>query len=220
MSIAPQSDWRQPKPCAKAQPIDSPRWKAHGRFQLFAQLFDQPQQQQQPDRGGPCRRTALGSSSSINYRRKLYQRPIYLGFIFSPSYSIYHRSQFDLINLSYSPYLTFKWKGVDFSATVTRSEMESLATEAAVNSSDSFTGDISGSFRMRALLPWLGNAEQRRLASSSWRLTFNARRFESATSPIFSSLNRSLSATLNQTLGNGWRWTEDTISSTTTPWND
>lgn len=146
-------------------------------------------------------------SSSINYRRKLYQRPIYLGFIFSPSYSIYHRSQFDLINLSYSPYLTFKWKGVDFSATVTRSEMESLATEAAVNSSDSFTGDISGSFRMRALLPWLGNAEQRRLASSSWRLTFNARRFESATSPIFSSLNRSLSATLNQTLGNGWRWT-------------
>lgn len=144
-------------------------------------------------------------SGNINYRHKLENRPIYLGFIFSPTYTMYHRTQFDLINLSYSPYATYAWRDYDFSATLTHSEMESLATEIAVNTSDSISVDASRNFRMISLLPWLGTQDDRGRVSSSARVTFSGRRFESASSPIFSSLNRSVNATLTQTLGDGWR---------------
>lgn len=144
-------------------------------------------------------------SGNINYRRKLENRAIYLGFIFSPTYTMYHRTQFDLINLSYSPYATYAWRDYDFSATLTHSEMESLATEIAVNTSDSISVDASRNFRMFSLLPWLGTQDEQGRVSSNGRVTFSARRFESASSPIFSALNRMFSATLTQTLGDGWR---------------
>lgn len=146
-------------------------------------------------------------SGSINYRRKVRNRPLYWGLIFSPSYTMYHRTRFDMINYSYTPYLSFTWRDIDFSTTFTHSEMEALGTQAKINTSDSISGDISGDFRMPSLLPWLGNSGERPTVSSNWRLTASARRFVSATSPIFSSLNRSVSASLSQTLDQGWRWT-------------
>src|SRR5690606_2754299 len=88
----------------------------------------------------------------------------------------------------------------------THSEMEALGTQTAVNQSDSISGDISGDFRMPSLLPWRGDSGKAATVPSNWRLTGSARRFESATSAIFSSLNRSVSASLSQTLGEGWRW--------------
>lgn len=145
-------------------------------------------------------------SMSVNYRRKIQDRALYWGFIFSPTYTMYHRTRFDLINYSYTPYLSFTWGDVDFSATFTHSEMEALGTQTAINQSDSISGDISRDFRMPSLLPWLGNSGKAKTVPSNWRLTGSARRFESATSAIFSSFNRSVSASLTQTLGEGWRW--------------
>ncbi|MDX9740912.1 MAG: tetratricopeptide repeat protein [Gammaproteobacteria bacterium] len=146
-------------------------------------------------------------SGSINYRRKMQDRALYWGLIFSPTYTMYHRTRFDLINYSYTPYLSFTWRDIDFSATFTHSEMEALGTQTAINKSDSISGDIAGDFRMPSLLPWLGDSGKAATVPSNWRLTASGRRFVSASSSIFSSLNRSVSASLSQTLGGGWRWT-------------
>ncbi|MGE0373245.1 MAG: tetratricopeptide repeat protein [Gammaproteobacteria bacterium] len=145
-------------------------------------------------------------SGSINYRRKLYLRPVYLGLVYSPSYSTYYNSQFDLFNTSITPYLTFAWKDLDFSASFTGSMLEGLATESKINETYSFNSDVAGNIRIPALIPWLASDAMREEAPGSWRLTFGARKFESATSPILNSLNLSFGATLSQTLGNSWRW--------------
>lgn len=145
-------------------------------------------------------------SGSINYRRKLYLKPVYLGLVYSPSYSTYYYAQFDLFNTSLTPYLTFAWKGLDFSASFTGSSLEALATQNKINESYSFNSDVTGNIRLPALIPWLASEPMREEAPGSWRLTFGARQFKSATSPILDANNLTFGATLNQSLGNGWRW--------------
>ncbi|MCC6208096.1 MAG: tetratricopeptide repeat protein, partial [Gammaproteobacteria bacterium] len=145
-------------------------------------------------------------SGSINYRRKLYLEPVYLGLIFSPSYSTYYYSQFDLFNTSMTPYLTVAWKGLDFSASFTGSTLEGLATQSKINESYSFNSDVTGNLRLPALIPWLASGAMREEAPGSWRATFGTRQFKSASSPILDATNSSFGATLSQTLGNGWRW--------------
>lgn len=145
-------------------------------------------------------------SGSINYRRKLYLKPIYMGLVYSPSYSTYYNAQFDLFNTSLTPYFTFSWKDLDFSASFTGSSLEALATQSKINESYSFNGDVSGNIRIPALIPWLATGAMREEAPGSWRLTFGARRFKSASSPILDATNTTFGATLNQSLGNGWRW--------------
>jgi len=146
-------------------------------------------------------------SGSINYRRKLNLKPVYWGLVYSPSYSTYYYSQFDLFNTSFTPYLTFAVRDLDFSASFTASELEALATDESISETYSFNSDVAGNFRMPALIPWLASPTLRKEAPGSWRLTFAGREFTSVTSPILNALNYTFGASMNQTLGNGLRWT-------------
>jgi tetratricopeptide (TPR) repeat protein len=157
-------------------------------------------------RDNPVAEYRTDLSGSINYRRKIYLRPVYWGLIYSPSYSTYYESQFDTFNTSLTPYATLAWGDLDFSASFTASTLEGLATETTINESYSFNADVAGNFRLPALIPWLAAEGMRAEAPGSWRLTFGARELESASSPILDSRNYSYGASINQTLGNGWRW--------------
>lgn len=157
-------------------------------------------------RDNPVAEYRTDLSGSINYRRKIYLKPIYWGLVYSPSYSTYYESQFDLFNTSLTPYATFAWGDLDFSASLTASSLEGLATQSKINESYSFNADVAGNLRLPALIPWLAADNMRAEAPGGWRLTFGARQFESASSPILNAINYTWGATLNQTLGNGWRW--------------
>jgi tetratricopeptide (TPR) repeat protein len=145
-------------------------------------------------------------SASINYRHKLSPHPVYIGLVFSPSYSIYHNNRFDLFNTSFTPYATFSWKDIDFSATVTASKLDNFGTDQALNENYSFNGDVAGKFRLPALIPWLADKSHRAEAPGNWRVTYSAREFKSATAPILDARTFSLGPTFDQNIGNGYRW--------------
>lgn len=143
-------------------------------------------------------------SGSGTYRRKLHRKPIYLGLGLSGAYQTYHRSEFDVINLSVNPFASVYWLGLDWTLSVSVSESEALMSEVKLNTSTNASIGVSGTFTLPRLLGWLGDAQR---DSGFWDLSVSASRFESETSPLFDADSYTIGGTLNQSFGIGWRWT-------------
>lgn len=149
-------------------------------------------------------RTSL--DGSVNYRYKLYHKSIYLGAVVSPSYITYHVNRFDIFSLGLTPYLTFNWRGLDYSTTYSHSESSQLGLDVDLNQSNSISGDVSGSLDLPTLLPWLAAEAQREHAPANWTFNLGVSNFESASSPIYDSNTYTFGGAINQSIGNGWRW--------------
>lgn len=132
---------------------------------------------------------------SFNYRYKIDRKPVYVGLSITPSYTIYHLNQYDIFGFSISPYVTFSWRNVDYSASYSVNESELLSTEAKQNSSQGINFDMSG----RLMAPWIS------AIPGSWRLNLGWNEFVSETSPIFDANTLSLGANINLSLTGGWR---------------
>ncbi len=145
-------------------------------------------------------------SGSITYRQKLRGKRIRWGVALSPSYSVYHNSEFDFLNMGVSPFVSTTWRDTDFSATYTYSEFSGLLSEERVNTSHALTADASRRFKLPALLPFLAGEEERAAAPTAVRVGLDYRMFKSDSSPVFDANSQNLSALLNQGLGNGWSW--------------
>lgn len=141
--------------------------------------------------------------AGMTYRRKLHRKPIYLGIGLSGSYQTYHRSEFDVLSLSISPFVSAYWLGLDWSLNLSQSEGEALLSEVKLNTSTSVGAGVSGAFTMPRFLGWLGDGQQK---SGFWDLSISANRFESETSPLFDADTYTVGGTINQSFRIGWRW--------------
>lgn len=146
-------------------------------------------------------RSSLGAG--VTYRRKLHRKPIYLGIGLTGSYQTYHRSEFDVLSLGVSPFVSAYWLGLDWSLSLSHSEGEALLSELKLNSTSGASASVSGAFTMPRFLSWLGDGQQK---SGFWDLSVSASRFESETSPLFDADTYTVGGTINQSFRIGWRW--------------
>lgn len=155
----------------------------------------------------PTQEVRSDTSGTISYQRKISGRRIYWGLRFSPSYSIYHKQQFDFLQTQISPFINGVWRGLDLSANYSYSESDGVLNEQHYNRSNSIYAESLKRFKMRALLPFLASEEQRGSAPSAWRINATYRTFRSSTSPIFDANSYSIGFLLNQGSSSGWSWT-------------
>lgn len=155
----------------------------------------------------PVQELLSNASASIAYQRKIKNKSIYWGVRTNPSYSIYHRQQFDFLHMDISPFITTKWRGMEFSGNVSYSQTDSVLENKNYNKSTSIYADALRRFKMRSLLPFLTAKEQRKETPSVWRLNGDYRVFQSDTSPAYDSNAYSVGVLLNQASTSGWSWT-------------
>jgi len=146
-------------------------------------------------------------SASIVYRRKVQHKKIYWGLRFAPTYSVYHRQQFDFLQTDFNPFIKTTWLDTDFSWNYSYSQTDSVLVKKNYNTSNTLYMEAVHRFKMRSLLPFLTSDEQRKSTPSVWRINGNFRNFKSDTSPIYDSNLYSLGALINQGSTSGWSWT-------------
>lgn len=155
----------------------------------------------------PIQELLSNVSGSVVYRRKISHKRIYWGLRTSPTYSVYHRQQFDFLRMDFSPFVNLTWRGLDFSGNYSYSQTNSVLENKSYNKTNTVYADVLNRFKMKSLLPFLTAKDQRNEAPSAWRINGNYQDFRSDTSPVYDSSTYSIGLLLNQGSSSGWSWT-------------
>ncbi len=163
------------------------------------------------DNSNLSRRNPVGQArsdldGSITYQRKLRGRPLTWGVTLSPGYTVFHRDQFDLVDLQASPFLELRRGRSRWSLSLSHTETKGLLVARLVSRSSGAFLSLDRRLNWPAWLTFLAGEDERRAAPTQLQLSLSRQVFKSASSPLFDARTTAAGLFLGQSLGGGLSW--------------